>query len=95
MFLEREIYFGKGLFGSFNSSSENLAEKVDFLAENFPNKKIIVTGLSNGAAFAEETMEKVSTKTRNSVYTIAAGVPFWHDSPESENILLLDNLRSS
>ncbi len=81
----------KDFLNSFNSSSENLAEKVDFLTENFPNKKIIMTGLSNGATFAEETMEKVSTKTRNSVYTIAAGVPFWHDNSESENILLLDN----
>ncbi len=81
----------KDSFSSFRFSSENLAEKVEFLIENLPDKKIIIAGLSNGASLVDESMEKISTNTQNSVYAIVAGIPFWSEPYESENILHLSN----
>jgi len=84
-----KIAGARDFLNSFKSSSEALAEKVEFLNKNLPDKKIIIAGLSAGGALVDETLEKVSRETR--VYAIAAGVPFWHNNFESENILLLDN----
>ncbi len=77
----------KDFLSSFKSSSEILAEKVEFLAEQFPDKKIIMAGLSNGAALVDETIEEISENSQ--VYAIEVGVPFWAETFESENILQL------
>jgi len=62
---------------------------LEFLAENLPDKKIILAGLSAGGALVEETMAKISEEAQ--VYAVAVGIPFWQKTTESENILLLDN----
>ena len=87
--LSGKITGARDFLSSFKSSSEVLAEKVEFLNKNLPDKKIIIAGLSAGGALVDETLEKVSQEGQ--VYAVAAGVPFWHDNFESENILLLDN----
>ncbi len=74
---------------SFKSSSEILAEKVKFLAEQFPDKKIIMAGLSSGAALVDETIEEISENSQ--IYAIEVGTPFWEETFESENILQLNN----
>ena len=84
-----EIAGAKDFLNSFKSSSEVLAEKVEFLSEKFPDKKIILAGLSSGGALVDETMEKISAKSE--VLGITAGIPFWHQSFESESILQLNN----
>ena len=68
-----------------------MAKEIEFLAKNLPDKKIIIAGLSNGGAFVNETYKKISKDVKSSVYTIAAGAPFWEDSVKSENILQIDN----
>jgi len=86
-----KITGAKDFLSSFDFSSEILAKDLEFLAEKLPDKKIIIAGLSAGGAFADKTMEKISDKTKDSIYAITAGIPFWYDSFESENLLLLDN----
>jgi len=86
-----EITGVRDFLTSFKYSSEILAEKVEFLIENFRDKKIIMAGLSTGGALVNETMKRISGKAKDSVYAIAAGIPFWQDSFKSENILHLDN----
>ena len=86
-----KITGAKEFLNSFNFSSEILAKNLEFLDENLPDKKIIMAGLSVGGDFVDETMEKISDKTKNSVYAITVGVPFWADTLDSENILHLDN----
>jgi hypothetical protein len=81
----------KDFFESFKSSSGILAKDLEFLAENLPDKKIIVTGLSNGATLVAKTYEKISEETKNSVYAITVGAPFWAGDFKSGNILQLDN----
>lgn len=86
-----KIAGAKDFLSSFKSSSEVLAEKVEFLNKNLPDKKIIMAGLSAGGAFVNETMKKISEETKGSVYGVSAGAPFWSEKVESENILYLDN----
>jgi len=87
--LSGKITGARDFLNSFQTSSEILAEKVNFLTENLPDKKIILAGLSTGGALVDETMEKISEKSQ--VFSIEAGIPFWHNSLESENILQLNN----
>lgn len=89
--LSGKIASAKDFLNFFNSSSDTLAEDLEFLAESLPDKKIIVAGLSSGGAFVEKTMEKLSEEVRDSVYGIEAGVPFWHENFQSENTLRLTN----
>lgn len=79
----------KDFLSSFNLSSQVLAKDLGLLTENLPDKKIIVAGLSAGGVFTDETLKKISPKSK--VYAIEAGIPFWHKNFESENILKLNN----
>jgi len=90
----KDDFFGKitgarDFLSSFKSSSEILAEKVEFLAEQFPDKKIIMAGLSSGAVLVDETIEEISENSQ--IYAIEVGTPFWAETFESENILQLNN----
>lgn len=81
----REIIF------SFPNQAEKLSVEINkFLKEN-PSKKIVVAGLSSGAAFADATIEKVSQDVKNRVYAVEIGNPFWRKRPVSENVLRLEN----
>jgi hypothetical protein len=84
-----KITGARDFLSSFKSSSEILAEKVEFLAEQFPDKKIIMAGLSSGAALVDETIEEISENSQ--IYAIEVGTPFWAETFESENTLQLNN----
>lgn len=86
-----KISSSRDFLTSFDFSSENLAQEVNFLAENFPGKKIILAGLSNGSTLVNRTYEKISENVRDSVYTIAAGAPFWAKTYSSDNVLQVSN----
>jgi len=81
----------RDFLSSFDFSSENLAQEIDFLAQNLPGKRIIITGLSSGSALANRTYGKVSEDFKDSVYIIAAGAPFWVKTINSDNVLEIDN----
>ncbi|KPJ73235.1 hypothetical protein AMJ48_02100 [Parcubacteria bacterium DG_74_1] len=92
----KDDFFGriagaKDFLNSFESSSNLLAREIESLVEKMPDKKVIVTGLSAGGAFANETYEKISEEARGSVIVITAGTPFWANISEPENILQLNN----
>lgn len=81
----------KDFFQGYNASSEKFAEDLNSVAKSFPGKKIILAGLSNGAAFINETYEKVSQDVKDSLYAISIGAPFWSREVEDKNVLQLDN----
>lgn len=81
----------KDFFSSFSFSSEVLAKDLEDLVNRFPDKKIVMAGLSNGATFTTKTYEKMSVKARESVYAISAGLPFWVETEKEQNLLQLDN----
>ncbi|MDD2696746.1 MAG: hypothetical protein PHE52_01135 [Candidatus Pacebacteria bacterium] len=78
-------------FNRFEHSSDNLADKIETLGESFPDKKIIIAGLSSGGTFVNKTYEKISGEMKDSVLAITAGTPFWTENQDSDNILQLDN----
>lgn len=75
----------------FKSQSSKLAEEIEYFRTHNPDSKVIVAGLSSGAAFIDKVMEKVSEKGIKNVFAIEAGIPFWEKSLKSENVLLLNN----
>ena len=86
-----EITGLKELLRSFKNSSRDLADKIESIVNHFPDKDIIVVGLSNGAAFANETYGKISEDIKKSVYAIAIGTPFWTRLQRSDNVLQLND----
>jgi hypothetical protein len=80
----------KEMFFYFPKESEDLANQIKkFLKEN-PDDKIIMTGLSNGAAFVGATMNDLK-EIKSNVLAIELGAPFWAEKNNNENTLFLDN----
>jgi hypothetical protein len=79
----------KDFLVSFKYSGAALANEVKFIDVNFPGKKVIILGLSNGGALTERAMQE--TLDISSVYAIVAGVPKWYQSYSSDRILILTN----
>lgn len=83
------IGYLKEMFLSFPNESKDLAGRIkDFVQEN-PKDKVLMAGLSNGAAFVGETMEYLHGI--DNVFAIKMGAPFWSEKNNSENVLILDN----
>jgi len=73
----------------YPSKAKELAAKIDFLTNNISDLKVIVTGQSNGAAFAGEVIRRLEDNPE--VYSIQVGVPFWHRVFETSRSLVIDN----
>jgi len=87
-----KIWGIREVLNSFKNQSQELAREIEWLVKNNPQTKIIITGLSNGGAFVEETFKDLSQEAKSSVYVIEAGVPFWQKIDQSsQNILRLNN----
>ncbi len=78
----REVLFG------FPDSSKTLSEKIDNFLAAYPGKKIVLAGLSNGAAFVNATMSDLKS---DRVLAIEFGAPFSKDDIKSDNILSIAN----
>lgn len=76
---------------NFRYSSNDLACKIELINETFPDKKIIIAGLSNGGAFVNKTYQNLSGKVRDSSLAVAVGAPFWADNIKGDNVLQVDN----
>lgn len=76
---------------SFQGQAEKLAGDINEYLRQNPGKKIIMAGLSNGGAFVDETMKKISSDVKDNVLVIEAGTPFWEKPKNFENGLMLDN----
>ncbi len=78
----REVLFG------FPDSSRTLSEKIDNFLETYPNEKIVLAGLSNGAAFVNATMNDLKS---DRVLAIEFGAPFSNNDTKGNNILSIVN----
>ncbi|MBL7062350.1 MAG: hypothetical protein ISS54_06405 [Dehalococcoidia bacterium] len=86
--IERLLEFKEHLT-RYPSKAKVLAAKIDFLTQHIANLKVIITGQSNGAAFAGEVANHLEDNSR--VYSIRVGIPFWHGIREVSNSLVIDN----
>jgi len=73
----------------YPSKAKKLAAKIDFLTQQIADLKIIVTGQSNGAAFAGEVITRLEENP--GVYSIQVGIPFWHRVSKASRSLVIDN----
>jgi len=76
---------------SFNNSAEDFSEKIDLIVEKLPDKKIIITGLSNGGTLINKAYDNISQKVQDSIYAVSVGTPFWSKKSQSDNILQVNN----
>ena len=73
----------------YPSKAKELAAKIDFLTHHVAGLKIIVTGQSNGGAFAGEVIKHL--EDNQEVYSIQVGIPFWHRASKNSRSLVIDN----
>jgi len=73
----------------YPSKAKDLAAKIDFLTQQVAGLKVIITGQSNGAAYAGEVIRHL--KENPTVYSIQVGVPFWHKVSKTSQSLVIDN----
>ncbi|MDD5696462.1 MAG: hypothetical protein PHO90_00615 [Candidatus Pacebacteria bacterium] len=83
------IGYLKEMFFSFPSESEDLAKRIRDFVEQNPGDKVLMAGLSNGAAFVSETMKDLEGV--GNVFAIEMGAPFWSEKKNDGSILILDN----
>jgi pimeloyl-ACP methyl ester carboxylesterase len=67
---------------------EVLAAGIDFLTQQLPESKIILVGLSQGAAFSSEVMKLLSDNPQ--AYSIEAGIPFYTEPFQSERNFVIN-----
>lgn len=87
--LGKAAYFKEVIFG-FPKESKYLANELEKFSKQNPTKKIIMAGLSNGAAFADVTMAKISC-CEKSISALEFGTPFWIKKQTKDNILYFNN----
>ncbi len=94
-----DIRTGKGLLSylyefkeqltHYPSKAKEMAAKIDFLTKNVSGLRVIITGQSNGAAFAGEVISRL--QGNREVYSIQIGIPFWHRVSKTDQSLVIDN----
>lgn len=91
----KEYFFAKlaslgEIFFNFPNSSRVFSERINRFLEKYPDDKIIMAGLSNGASFVDAAMEDLKSK-ENSVWAIELGAPFWRKNIQSDNVISFNN----
>jgi hypothetical protein len=94
-----DIRTGNGLFAylfelkeqltHYPSKAKEVAAEIDFLTQQVKGLKVVITGQSNGAAFAGEVITRL--KDNPEVYSIQVGIPFWHRVAQASRSLVIDN----
>jgi hypothetical protein len=72
----------------YPSKARESAAKIDFLTKHVSGLKVIITGQSNGAAFAGEVINLLQGNPE--VYSIEIGIPFWHRVSQTGRSLVIN-----
>ena len=72
----------------YPKKAEDLAVRLEFLAEHLPKLRIIVAGESTGTGITDKMMRLLQENEQ--VYSIQTGTPFWHTSIVNERTLLMN-----
>ncbi len=89
-------FFGKlrtitEMFELHHSDENRLPGEIDRFLSRHPRQRIVMVGLSNGAAFADEVMQRLSDSAQGRVCAIELGAPFLNPVNAGEAVLRLDN----
>ena len=79
------------MFELHHSDATRLSGEIDQFLERHPRQRVIMIGLSNGAAFADEVMERLSATAQGRVCAIEVGPPFLGPSDPGTSVLRLGN----
>jgi hypothetical protein len=79
------------MFELHQSDASRLPGEIDRFLSRHPEQRVVMIGLSNGAAFADEVMQRLSETAQGRVCAIEAGGPFLGQSDPDEYVLRLDN----
>ncbi len=75
------------LITNYSSKIQNLVSRVEFLTDNIPDLRVIITGESNGAVIVDGAMNSLEDNPQ--VYSIQTGPPFWHETTMLDRTLVL------
>ena len=73
----------------YPSKARHLAARVEFLTENIPDLRVIITGESNGTVISDSAMSMLKDKTQ--VYSIQTGPPFWYKNLALDRTLVIND----
>jgi hypothetical protein len=76
-------------YNSFKHSSRIMAKEIRYLAQCFPEKRILIVGFSIGGALTGKAMSQLQDLP--GVYGITVGVPGWLYTYRSDKSLVLNN----
>jgi hypothetical protein len=71
------------------AKAKELAARVSFLTDNLPGIRVILTGESNGATIADDTLRLLEDNPR--VFAVETGPPVWHSSLQFPRSLVIKN----
>ena len=77
------------LIGVQPAKAAELASRVEFLTQHLPDLRVILTGESNGATIADDTLRLLKDNPR--VFAIETGPPVWHPSLKFERSLVIQH----
>jgi len=77
----------KAVLDEMPAKARRLAAEVELLTQNYPDTTVIITGLSQGAAYTNKVMTLLESNEQ--VYGIEAGCPFYCETIESERTLII------
>jgi len=79
------------MLGFHRQRVNRFVQEIESVARRYPEQKFILIGLSNGATFANQTVEAFSPAVVSQVFSIEIGIPFWRRVVMTENNLILTN----
>jgi hypothetical protein len=77
------------VLNSYSYKAKRLATEVKFITQHNSQLKVIITGLSQGAAYVNEVMELL--KSNQQVYGIIAGLPFYSQGNDSDRLRVISD----
>lgn len=77
--------------GIYSRQAELVAKEIDSFLQSYPQKRVIMAGLSNGASFVNAVMFKLPPEIRGRVCAIEVGPPFWVKEKNESDILFIKN----
>lgn len=75
------------LITDYSAETQDLVSRVEFLTENVPDLRVIITGESNGAIITDSVMNILEDNPQ--VYSIQTGPPFWYETAMLDRTLVL------
>lgn len=82
---------GTEMVGIHHRYSSRFARDIGRLFRAHSGMRLVLIGLSNGATFIGQVIDRLAPEERERACAVMLGPPFWHETPEAPDVLMLDN----